>query len=102
MEGVVIACGGGTVLDEGNLRALRRNSKMILLTADPETILQRVQVDGDTRPLLTNEGKENPISRLLRERTPRYLEAADHVVDTSGKTQAQVAHEIIERLREGR
>ena len=101
MEGVVIACGGGTVLDDGNLRALRRNSRMILLTADPETILQRVQVDRDTRPLLRDEEKEDPIFRLLRERTPRYLEAADHVVDTSGKTQGQVAQEVIKRLRGG-
>jgi shikimate kinase len=102
MEGVVISCGGGTVLDKGNLKALKRTSRMILLTANSETILQRVQVNGDTRPLLTNEEKEDSISRLLRERTPQYLEAADHVVDTSGKTQAQVAHEIIERLQEDR
>jgi shikimate kinase len=102
MEGVVIACGGGTVLDDGNLRALRRNSRMILLTADSETLLRRVQVDGDTRPLLHDEEKEAPILHLLRERTPRYLEAADHVVDTNGKTQAQVAKEVLERLREGR
>jgi shikimate kinase len=75
---------------------------MILLTADPETILRRVQVDGDTRPLLHDEEKEDSILRLLRERTPRYLEAADHVVDTSGKTQAQVAQEVLESLRGGR
>ncbi len=101
-DGVVIACGGGTVLDEENLEALRRNSKMILLTADPETILRRVEADGDTRPLLSAEEKVEPIARLLGQRMPRYLEAADKAVDTSGKTQAQVAREIIEYLGEGR
>jgi shikimate kinase len=101
-DGVVIACGGGTVLDEDNLEALRRNSKMILLTADPETILRRVEADGDTRPLLSAEEKVEPIARLLGQRMPRYLEAADRAVDTSGKTQAQVAREIIEYLGEGR
>ena len=101
-DGVVIACGGGTVLDEDNLEALRRNSRMILLTADPETILQRVEADGETRPLLSVEEKVEPIARLLGERMPRYLEAADKAVDTSGKTQAQVAREIIEFLRECR
>lgn len=99
-DGVVIACGGGTVLDEDNLEALRRNSKMILLTADPETILRRVEADGDTRPLLSAEEKVKPIARLLGQRMPRYLEASDKVVDTSGKTQAQVAREIIEYLGE--
>jgi len=101
-DGVVIACGGGTVLDEDNREALRRNSRMILLTANPETILQRVEADGDTRPLLSDQEKVEPIARLLRERMPRYLEAADKMVDTSGKTQAQVAWEIIEYVREGR
>lgn len=99
-DGVVIACGGGTVLDEDNLEALRRNSKMILLTADPETILRRVEADGDTRPLLNANEKVEPIARLLGQRMPRYLEAADKAVDTSGKTQAQVAREIIEYLGE--
>ncbi len=99
-DGVVIACGGGTVLDEDNLKALRRNSKMILLTADPETILRRVEADGDTRPLLSAEEKVDPIARLLGQRMPRYLKAADKAVDTSGKTQAQVAREIIEYLGE--
>jgi len=101
-DGVVIACGGGTVLDEDNLKALRRNSKMILLTADPETILRRVEADGDTRPLLSAEEKVEPIARLLGQRMSRYLEAADKAVDTNGKTQAQVAREIIEYLGEGR
>jgi shikimate kinase len=97
-DGVVIACGGGAVLDEDNLEALRRNSRMILLTADPETILERVEADGDTRPLLSDEEKVEPIARLLRERMPRYLEASDTTVDTSGKTQGEVAREIIEYL----
>jgi len=101
-DGVVIACGGGTLIDEENLKTLRRNSRMILLTADPETILGRVEADGDTRPLLSVEEKVEPIARLLEGRMPRYLEAADKAVDTSAKTQAQVAREIIEYLREGR
>jgi len=101
-DGVVIACGGGTVFDEDNLKALRRNSKMILLTADPETTLRRVEADGATRPLLSAEEKVEPIARLLGQRMPRYLEASDKAVDTTGKTQAQVAREIIEYLGEGR
>jgi shikimate kinase len=101
-DGVVIACGGGTVLDEDNLEALRRNSRMILLTAAPEIILRRVEANGDTRPLLSVEEKVEPIACLLGERMPRYLEAADKAVDTSGKTQAQVVREIIEYLREDR
>jgi shikimate kinase len=100
LKNVVIACGGGTVLDGDNLEALRGNCRMILLTADPKTILERVEVNGDTRPLLGGEEKVEPITRLLRQRKTRYYEAADKVVDTSEKTQARVAREIIEYIAE--
>ena len=99
-DGLVIACGGGTVLNKENLQALTRKSRMILLIADPETILQRVEDDGNTRPLLSVEEKTEPIAHLLKERMPRYLEAADLVVDTNGNSLAQVAQEIIEYLQE--
>ena len=42
LDGQIIACGGGTVLDDENLASLRRASKMVLLNAEPETILERV------------------------------------------------------------
>ena len=99
---VVIACGGGTVLDDGNLRSLSKTSRLILLTADHETILRRVEADGDSRPLLNVDERLARAERLLNERMPRYLAAAEIVVDTTGKSQAQVAEEIIEYLREGR
>jgi shikimate kinase len=99
-EGQVIACGGGTVLDEENLTCLRLNSAMILLTASPETILERVNAEGDVRPLLRVEDKLERIRSLLEARNAKYLPAADMVVDTSGRTTEQVADEILEYLRE--
>jgi len=101
-KGVVIACGGGTVLDDGNLRSLSKTSRLILLTAENETILRRVEADGDSRPLLNVDERLARLEGLLDERMPRYLAAAETVVDTTGKSQDQVAEEIIEYLREGR
>jgi len=100
-KGVVIACGGGTILDDGNLRNLSKTSRLVLLTAENETILSRVEADGDSRPLLNVDERLARLERLLNERMPRYLAAAETVVDTTGKTQAQVAEEIIQYLREG-
>ncbi len=97
-DGLVISCGGGTVLDDENLRSLRKNSKMVLLTADLETILQRVEVDGNTRPLLFSDEKTKPIKQLLEKRMPKYLEAADLIVDTSGISVNHIAKEIIKNL----
>ena len=95
----VIACGGGAVLDGENLRRLRKGSTMILLTAEPETILGRVEAEGETRPLLTRGNRIERIRSLFSARQPRYLKAADIVVDTSGRTPEQVADEIMDLLQ---
>lgn len=98
-DGQVIACGGGAVLDEENLRNLRRNSVMILLTADAETILRRVGDDDGLRPLLDTDDKLERIRGLLSARRDGYLKAADATVDTSGRTPEKVADQIIRYLK---
>lgn len=91
----VIACGGGAILNQDILRGLAKSSRMILLTAEPATILERVEAQGGTRPLLQVEDKIAEIQRLLSKRNPHYLSAADIVVDTTGKIPAQVADDIL-------
>lgn len=95
----VIACGGGTVLFEENLRNLRISSTLIHLTADPRTILERVEGEGDVRPLLNVEDRLRKLNQLLQVRQPGYQRAADHTVDTTGKTPRQVADEVMEALK---
>jgi shikimate kinase len=98
MDGRVIACGGGTVLDQVNLNNLKENSVMIMLTADPETILERTTRDGGVRPLLDVEDKTGRIRELLNQRYPGYLKAADIVVDASEGSPEEIALEILEAL----
>lgn len=95
----VIACGGGTVLFEENLRNLRKSSTLIHLTADPRTILKRVEGEGDVRPLLNVEDRLRKLNQLLQARQPGYQRAADHTIDTTGKTPRQVADEVMEALK---
>jgi len=99
-SGQVIACGGGTVLNSENLKNIRKNSVMILLTADPETILKRIERDGDSRPLLKVPNRLERIRTLFSVRNSRYLEAADMVVETSHRMSEEVAEDILLRLRE--
>ncbi len=47
----IIDCGGGVVLDDRNIRNLRRNGKTVLLTASFETILKRIHRDPNRPPL---------------------------------------------------
>ncbi|NQT08027.1 shikimate kinase [Candidatus Bathyarchaeota archaeon] len=98
LDGQVIACGGGTVIDPENLENLRRSSRMVLLTAEPEVILERVKAEGDVRPLLNVNDKLDKIRSLLTKRWPSYVEAADIIIDTSEYTPQVVVSIIIENL----
>jgi shikimate kinase len=98
LDGQVIACGGGTVIDPENLENLRRSSRMVLLTADPEVILERVEAEEDMRPLLNVDDKLGKIRSLLTKRWPSYIEAADIIIDTSEYTPHVVVSIIIENL----
>jgi shikimate kinase len=96
---LIISTGGGAVMKEENMEALRAGGVVVCLEASPETILQRTGNDS-TRPLLQVEEPLKKIRDLLELRQP-YYERADIMVDTEGKSPLQVAEEIIERIRLG-
>ncbi len=99
-EGMVIATGGGAVLNPENMADLKRNGITICLTAEPEIIYQRVR-GKKHRPLLNKKGDLlGQIKELLDRRKPFY-QAADYTVDTSYKTPEKVVDEIIAYLTAG-
>jgi len=92
-KNLIISTGGGAVLREENMAALRENGIIFCLNAFPETILKRTSGSSE-RPLLK---VENPLSRiedLLKLRMPFYKDAGI-TIDTEGKTPLQIAAEII-------
>ncbi|MCB1187716.1 3-dehydroquinate synthase [bacterium] len=78
---VVIASGGGTVLDPQRRELLARGSHVVNLTADLECLLNRIESEGG-RPLMFTDDIEERIEGLLAEREPVYR-IADQRVDTS-------------------
>lgn len=80
-DGAVIACGGGIVLREENMIALKRNAVVVLLTASPEEIYARVSRNG-RRPLLRDGGIEK-VKAMMSEREPLYKKYADITVDNT-------------------
>lgn len=90
----VISCGGGAVLRAENVENLKKCSRIVLLTASPETILERVK-DSDDRPLLRGNMNVEFIAKLMEKRKAVYENAADVVVNTDGKTIYEVCEEII-------
>ena len=96
-EKTVIACGGGVVLDKGNVDALRSTSRLVLLTANVDEILDRVKGDA-SRPLLNVGDREKAVTVRLEERMPHYLKAADAIVDTTGSTPKEVAERVAQLM----
>lgn len=63
---------------EVNIQEMKKSGKVILLTAKPETILERVKENHD-RPLLENNKTVEYVSELMEKRRPAYEAAADIV-----------------------
>lgn len=93
-DGLVISCGGGLVLKSENVELLKTNGKIVYLRARLETLLSRLQQDGE-RPLLqSKESLSDRLTGLLKDRTPIYGRVADCAVDVDGKTPEEIAAEI--------
>jgi len=99
-KNLVIACGGGIVLNKINIDRLRKESVIVYLIASPRVILKRIQGMGEERPLLNTPNKALTIRELLAFRKPFYERAADIKIDTSGLDIAAVVEQIISRLKE--
>ena len=90
----IVSCGGGVAMREVNVQEMRKSGKVILLTAKPETILERVKENHD-RPLLENNKTVEYVSELMEKRRPAYEAAADIVIATDGKSANEICEEII-------
>ncbi len=98
-KNTVISCGGGAALRERNVAEMKKNGRVVLLTASPETIFDRVK-DGDDRPVLNGRKNVNGISELMEQRREKYEAAADIVINTDNKTVLEVCEELVQRLTE--
>ena len=95
---VVISCGGGVPMRERNVAEMKKNGRVVLLTAKPETILNRVK-DNHDRPLLEGNKTVPYIAELMEKRREKYEAAADIVIETDGKDKLQICEELVQRLR---
>ena len=96
---VVVSWGGGVPMRERNVVEMKKNGRVVLLTAKPETILERVK-DNHDRPLLENNKTVPFIADLMEKRRAKYEAAADIVIETDGKSELEICEEMIHRLRE--
>ncbi len=95
----IISCGGGAALREENVVEMKKNGRVVLLTASPETIYDRVK-DSNDRPILNGNNNVEFIAEMMEKRREKYEAAADIVVQTDNKTILQICEELISRLME--
>ena len=96
-DGVVLATGGGAVMDPQNRNHLGARGFVIYLHTSVDQQLARTR-KGRDRPLLANDDPRTVLETLMATRDPLYREIADLTVETDGRKVRAVANEILERL----
>jgi shikimate kinase len=102
IRGLVLATGGGVVLDPDNVAALRENGILIWLTADPAAIQARLAQDQPrdaNRPSLTGEDTIREVAAVAEARAPLYQAAAQMSIDTTHRSVSQVVNLVLAGLK---
>jgi shikimate kinase len=92
---LVIDTGGGAILRAQNVEALKKNSTVFWLTASVETIAKRIGGDNQRPSLTGTKPFVDEIQDVLRERTPKYQAAADHVFATDDRSINQLVETLL-------
>ncbi|MDI6601877.1 MAG: shikimate kinase [Thermoanaerobacteraceae bacterium] len=90
-SGLIIATGGGIILNEDNMARLKKNSAVVYIKNDIETLYDRAK-KTEARPLATDF--EDFVRRYM-DREPLYVKYADIVVDAEGKSVEDITMDIL-------
>jgi shikimate kinase len=96
-QGIVLATGGGVVVDPQNRSHLGARGFVVYLHTTVDQQLDRTQ-RGRHRPLLENGDRREILEELMQIRDPLYREIADMIVETDGRRVKEVAAEIRDAL----
>jgi shikimate kinase len=102
-DNLVIALGGGAVLDPDNIVNLERNGFIIWLKADREVLQKRMSRDPRTiasRPTLTGKGAVEELEEMIAYRDPFYDKASKIQFDTSALNIEALVENILVVLQE--
>jgi len=100
---LIIAPGGGAVLDTDNVKALRKNGFILWLKADKQILLKRLNQDPGTntrRPTLTGKGTSEELKEVLSLREPIYEQVSEIEIDTSTLDVETVVENILTVLKD--
>ena len=101
-DNLVIALGGGAVLDPDNVVNLSKNGLILWLKTDREVLQKRINQDPRTfasRPTLTGKGTIEELEEIMVFRDPYYEKAAKIQVDTSSMNVEAIVENILAVLK---
>ncbi|WP_432381183.1 bifunctional shikimate kinase/3-dehydroquinate synthase AroKB [Duganella sp. P38] len=96
-QGLVLATGGGAILNADNRAFLKARGTVIYLRASVNSILQRTAHDKN-RPLLQTADPRAKLEELMEVRDPLYMEIADLVIDTGRPNVQSMVQTILNQL----
>ena len=96
-EQIILATGGGAVLDEQNRARLMSRGFVVYLNAPLDLLIERTARDK-SRPLLQTDDPKGRIAELLALRDPLYRQVADAIIETDRRSARHVVREIQQRL----
>ncbi|MDE2294649.1 MAG: shikimate kinase AroK [Gammaproteobacteria bacterium] len=98
LDGIVLATGGGAVIDPANRRVLAERGVVVYLNTSVEQQIARTR-HARHRPLLSVGDPARVLGTLMERRAPLYAEIADLTVTTDGRRVGVVAEEILRELQ---
>jgi|TARA_B110000914_G_scaffold178140_1_gene159866 shikimate kinase len=94
---IVVACGGGIILNHENRKKISSNGKVVFLKASISSLIKRLLSNKD-RPLLNDKNIGNELIKIWNERKNYYNETAEITINTDGYTPESISSLIIENL----
>jgi shikimate kinase len=94
-DGLIIDSGGGAILRQQNVDCLKKNGVLVWLTATVRTIAERIGGDSQRPSLTGTKSFTEEVEEVLRERQPKYKAAANHMIETDGRSVTEVAEAIL-------
>ena len=98
LESIVLATGGGAVIDPANRAALAERGVVVYLVTSVDQQIERTR-HARHRPLLHDTDPEQRLKELMGRRAAFYAEIADLTITTDGRRVQLVAEEIHQELR---
>jgi len=99
LDDIVLATGGGVVINADNRNQLLKNGVVVYLRASPTELWQRTRNDRN-RPLLQTADPHARLEQLYIERDPLYREVASIIEDTGSQSVRNLAHRLEQRLQD--